>query len=114
VFGLDKYMGCTLLCHCMGTRVLVLLLLYDCCCREQVVKLLGFLLAGSISQQWQVGVGWPDIHWLARAQGGLVAAILRWGSVPISRWSLTWLLVGGAAPAGALTLMRPFGNGNGI
>jgi hypothetical protein len=23
---------------------------------------------------WQVGMGWPDIHWLARDQGGLVAA----------------------------------------
>jgi hypothetical protein len=24
---------------------------------------------------WQVEMGWPDIHWLARDQGGLVAAI---------------------------------------
>jgi hypothetical protein len=23
---------------------------------------------------WQVNMGWPDIHWLTRAQGGLVAA----------------------------------------
>jgi hypothetical protein len=31
------------------------------------IELLGLLLAGSTSQQWQVEMGWPDIHVLARA-----------------------------------------------
>jgi hypothetical protein len=28
---------------------------------------------------WQVELGWPDIHWLARDQGGLVAAVFEFG-----------------------------------
>jgi hypothetical protein len=30
----------------------------------------------SLVSTWQVEMGWPDIHWLARDHGGLVAAIL--------------------------------------
>jgi hypothetical protein len=41
------------------------------------------------------------MHWLARDKGGLVAALLSWARVSICRWSLNWLLVGGAAPTGA-------------
>jgi hypothetical protein len=38
----------------------------------QGVELLGLLLAGSTGQHMrQVEMGWPDIHWLARDQGGL-------------------------------------------
>jgi hypothetical protein len=28
---------------------------------------------------WQVEMGWPDIHWLARETGGLVAAMFEAG-----------------------------------
>jgi hypothetical protein len=31
---------------------------------------------GQLVSTWQVAMGWPDIHWLARDQGGLVAASL--------------------------------------
>jgi hypothetical protein len=31
---------------------------------------------------WQIKMGWPDIHWLARDNGGLVAAMFEaWVSV---------------------------------
>jgi hypothetical protein len=46
-------------------------------------------------------MGWPDIHWLAWDKGGLVAAVLSLACVQVCRWSLSWLLVGGAAPTGA-------------
>ena len=37
---------------------------------EQGIKLLGLLLTGSTGQRpWQVEMGWPDIHWLARDLG---------------------------------------------
>jgi hypothetical protein len=29
------------------------------------------------NEGWQVEMRWPDIHWLAWAKGGLVAAVLR-------------------------------------
>ena len=43
------------------------------------VKLLGLLLTGSTGQQVQVQVelAWPDIHWLASINGGLVADSVR-------------------------------------
>jgi hypothetical protein len=49
---------------------------------EQGVELLDWLAIGcwvNRGSTWQVGMGWPDIHWLARDQtlrvDGLVAAI---------------------------------------
>jgi hypothetical protein len=42
-------------------------------------------------------MGWPDIHWLARDKGGLVAASMRAG-LELSAGAKSWLLVGGAAP----------------
>jgi hypothetical protein len=51
-------------------------MLVVCCCPEKGFKLLGLLsLLGRLVSTWQVGMGWPDVHWLARDQGGLVAAI---------------------------------------
>jgi hypothetical protein len=50
-------------------------------------------------------MGWPYIHWLARIQGGLVAAMsslvyMIFQLVP-SETELAPYLVGGAAPTGA-------------
>jgi hypothetical protein len=45
---------------------------------EQGVKLLGLLLTWSAGPQPLAnrnGHCWPDIHWLARDKGGLVAAV---------------------------------------
>jgi hypothetical protein len=47
------------------------------------IKLLGLLLTWSAGQPLANRMGWqPDIHWLARDEGGLVAAMFEaWDSV---------------------------------
>ena len=42
---------------------------YGIVCPGQGIILLGLLLAGSTGHTWQVEMGWPDIHWLARDPG---------------------------------------------
>jgi hypothetical protein len=32
---------------------------------------------------WQIEMGWPDRHWLASDQGGLVAAMFETWSLPL-------------------------------
>jgi hypothetical protein len=48
---------------------------------------------------WQIELGWPDMHWLARDKGGLVAAIFE-------TWALYKSDVG--ARVGSLSLALPY------
>jgi hypothetical protein len=41
---------------------------------SKALKCLACRWLGTPFSTWQVEMGWPDIHWLARDQGGLVAA----------------------------------------
>jgi hypothetical protein len=44
--------------------------------------MLGLLLTWTAGQPWQIEMGWPGIHWLARGKGGLIAAMFKaWVSV---------------------------------
>jgi hypothetical protein len=82
---------------------------------EQGVKLLGLLLAGSTGQHMQVCnmFVWAGLIYMAsKGLGWAGGSHFEIGTSSVCHWSLSWLLVGGAAcPHLRLTLMRPFGNG---
>jgi hypothetical protein len=47
----------------------------NCCRILQALNCLACFWLGQPVSTWRVEMGWPDIHWLAGDQGGLVAAI---------------------------------------
>jgi hypothetical protein len=66
-----------------------------------LVVLISVRTRGAMGFKKSSGIhGVSDIHWLARDKVGLVAAIFETWTAGVCRWSLGWLLVGGAAPNG--------------
>jgi hypothetical protein len=62
---------------------------------------------------WQVEMGWPDIHWLTRDKGGLVAAIdYEFGMSSSLPLEPELAPCGWHCPHRRPTMMGPFGNGN--
>jgi hypothetical protein len=65
----------------IGQVFLSLVIVYCVVSKLALCKALNCLACSWLGQPvstWQVEMGcWPDIHWLARDYGGLLAAILR-------------------------------------